>query len=124
MNDEIRSRVRAPQTQESAPQAQRPSLLKTGAQAEAARVAEAERQQANQNRTWQPKRFWVPYKGDEGSRTSEFIILDSEYVECPRFYEHNLPDPQQGGKRLDFQMCISKQSFYNYKWSFILSPSM
>jgi len=37
-----------------------------------------------------------------------FIILDSEYEKCPRFYEHNLPDAQQGGKRLDFQMCIKE----------------
>ena len=108
MSDEIRSRVRAPQAQEASPQAQRPSLLKTGAQAEAARVVEAERQTANQNRTWAPRRFWVPYQGDEGSRTREYIILDSEYGKCPRFYEHNLPDAQQGGKRLDFQMCIKE----------------
>ena len=108
MSDEIRSRVRAPQTQEAAPQAQRPSLLKTGAQAEAVKVAEAERQTANQNRTWAPRRFWVPYQGDEESRTREYIILDSEYEKCPMFYEHNLPDAQQGGKRLDFQMCIKE----------------
>ncbi len=108
MSDEIRSRVRAPQAQSSPPQQERPSLLKTGAQAEAARVAEAERQTANQNLTWQPRRFWVPYQGDENNRTKEFIILDSEYEKCPRFYEHNLPDPQQGGKRLDFQMCIKE----------------
>ncbi len=113
MSDEIRSRVRVPQAraphaQSDPPQQQRPSLLKTGALAEAARVAEAERQTANQNRTWQPRRFWVPYKGDEKSRTGEFIILDSDIAQCPMFYEHNLPDAQQGGKRIDFQMCIKE----------------
>ena len=106
--NEIRSRVRTPQQEQQTPQTQRPSLLKTGAQAEAAKLAEVERQLANQNRTWQPRRFWVPYQGDEGSRTREFIILDSDIAQCPIFYEHNLPDASQGGKRIDFQMCLKE----------------
>ena len=103
----IRQRTRQPAAAQPQ-QENRPSLLKTGAQIEAARVQEVARQEARQRRSNQPWRMWVPYNGTDFERTKDFIILDSDINACPVFYEHNLPDPGNDGKRTLFEMCVKE----------------
>ena len=98
-----RARSRAPAQQ------RRPSLLKTGTAAEMSRVSEAQRQEDRRNRRNLPWRLWVPWQGSEEDRTRDVVILDSSIDECPVFYEHALPDPNNDGKRTDFQLCIKEQ---------------
>lgn len=82
-----------------------PSLLKTGPQAEQARIQESERQYQTTSRARGPRRLWVPFKGDESDRTKEYIILDSNIQDCPCFYEHALLN-QETGRRDLMEMCL------------------
>ncbi len=105
---EIRSRTRsAPKEEEGRPIAN-PTLLKTGAQAEAARTAEAQRQESMRTKRNQPWRVWVPFSGEEEKRTVEFIMLDNSSADCPVFYEHALPDPNNDGKLTLHEVCIKE----------------
>jgi hypothetical protein len=90
-----------------APTQQGSSLLRRGAQAQAARTQESERQYQDITRSNLPKRFWVPFKGGEQDRTRQYIILDSNVQDCPCFYEHAIQNPKTGRRDL-FEMCLKE----------------
>lgn len=68
-----------------------------GAEAEAQRTAELQRQQHRREQAWMPFRLWLPV-GTQG----RIIILDNDLGPC--FFEHNLQDPATG-KRTIWEFC-------------------
>ncbi len=100
----IRTRTRpAPATAAAAPATPAaPNLMRTGADAEAMRVREAQRQEERKNKVWEPFRFRV-----NSGEVGEFIILDSDIDNCPVFYEHGITEPGSHSI-IGHEMCIKE----------------
>ncbi len=104
MNTPIRTRTRqAPAAAPVAAAPTSPNLMRTGADAEAMRVREAQRQEERKNKVWEPFRFRV-----NSGEVGEFIILDSDIDLCPVFYEHNITEPGGGYNVIGHEMCIKE----------------
>lgn len=74
------------------------SWMHRGAVAEQARVRVAQEAEARREQSFKPWRLWLP-----PNTQADIIILDN--VLGPSFYEHALPNPQNGGKRTLFELC-------------------
>ncbi len=88
-NENLRTRTRGPSASST-------SLKKTGAEAQAAHQREARRQEELRNRVFSPYRFYVPKPRKDKGETEvrgKYVILDSDIDQCPSFYEHSLPNP-------------------------------
>ncbi len=131
MTDDVRTRTRAPAAPApvAAPAAQPAAapapgvapqagagLVKYGADAEAARVREAQRQEQRRERRNKPFRYKCYMGAGTGIDTKtgqpippgNYIILDSDIAQCPVFYEHMLADPDNEGRHTLPVMCVKE----------------